>query len=281
MSIDTATSWDTQAINVDKYGPIDEEPVSTLGRPLEAAVYFSNFDYPRYCVPSKSPFDVIKSQTKRNNIGYRNKSVSVYLSQVFEEATCDRNADRAGDDAWREVNHSLQPIHFFRADLVRDHFISRFTLQKMKDLPLNTWQEEVFDIVCRDDQRAFKQREIGIISTLVQAYENDLEIERCVSNWGEIRTDSNQQQIPEQAATVVGGYNTLSSGGISLFALLEDSNTLVEIHLDRSSTNQFFLDQIERMNYQGFKIMSFGSTPLFQLDGKSWLKARNPKISLI
>jgi len=276
MSIDLAVgSWDTEAINVDTHGPTDEQAIPTWGLPIEAACYFagiSNIDYPE---PGDNPFAILDVQTKGADVSYRAYETGGYLSAVHEEARNSGTQDTSSEVNWRRTNKAIGPQHVLFASAIREYYKSVFTMWKMQDRQ----QQELFEVITREDQQRFKQREIGMLSKIVQAYEIDIETDRCVMQWGKPQPKDHCPTYYNHQCTAVGAFKRLGKGGISVFVLTEH-NELVELILNNSPINGFFIDTIRRQQYTGFKFSAMGSKLFHHINGKTWTKVYKPKIEV-
>lgn len=280
VDVEVFGSWDTEAKNVDTYGPTDEQAIPTWGLPIEAACYFagiSNIDYPE---PGDNPFAILDVQTKGADVSYRAYETGGYLDAVHTEARSRGTDDTNSEVNWRETNKAIGPQHVLYASAIREYYKSIFTMWKMQDRELSSWQQELFEVVSREDQQRFKQREIGMLSKIVQAYEIDIETDRCVMQWGRQKVDDHCSTYHNHESTVVGAFKRLGkNGGVTLFVLTEHGE-LVELILNQSPINGFFIDTLRRQQYTGFKFSAMNSKLYYHINGKSWVKVFRPTIEV-
>lgn len=267
----------------DTYGPRNEESISTQGYPIEAAVLFAGMAEREYQPLGTYPFTTINNQLKHSNFGLRATDTASYLINAHHAA---EKADTYGptfkklrDDDTIRVNSCITSSHREIAQQIRDYYKSTFTMWKLQSRSLSNWQSELFDIVSREDIRAYKSREIPLISKLVQAYEIDLETDRCVDKWGGNHRTMLDDLYAYHPANVVGAFCRLREGGLSVFALTEDE-LLIELVLRRSPVNNLFIDVIERQGFTGFQFKVNQVKRFSHINGKTWLKSYTPELKL-
>ena len=271
--------WDTKAIGIDVFGPVDEVPTDTSAFPIAAGAWAAKIDNPAYQTIGSSPWAVLDNQRIVSPIVHRAVETGQYLNECINAAQNDISQGVQNTCDWRQINKSLTSLHHHTASVVSDYYRSTFTMWRMKDMELNNWQTELNDYLHRPHVGCIKQREIGMLSTLYRAYENDQEVDRCVSNWGFISDDpSPHYGFNSAAVTMVGGCMPLgqSTGNgkeYSIFVITEQS-VLVELVLMRSTVNAFFLAHLKKE--PRFRITAQKLRQYTHVNGRKWLKSFSP-----
>lgn len=280
MVTDAISDSDSDVDNgkFDKYGNINEEPVSTIGFPIEAASYFSGASK-RHLYKNNGPFALLDMQCGPGELGYRAFETGGYLNLVHNISTNDGYIESDKNYCLR-INDEIKPEDYDFAATIRDYYKSMFTMQRLQNHPLNEWQKEVSCLVSRDDQQSFKLREVGLISKLVQAYEIDQETDRCVGKWGQSYLHNAPFINGEARCRAVGAVYGLQKNKIHLFTITGFENYLVEIELCDSPLNKFFINTIRRRRYPEFILETGKIKTKTRNNGKSWYKVYQPEINV-
>lgn len=242
--------WDTEAKGVDKYGPIGDPIISTGTSPIRVGIILSNWLKPR--TKSTHALGLIEFQEDYHGLGYRKSSIGGYLTNKLYEISSIAMGDNLMQEISREEHaistafasiENQQRVTELAEEMV-DYYRSKFTMKKLQDKPLSKFQETVFEYMNRKDHGDYKQREVGMIASLTQMYESDIEIERCSKLCNSV-TESpidGRIEIENEIVEVIGGYMPL--GQRSDYVLLTrdyDLGRMIRVQLKRSNANKFLI----------------------------------------
>jgi hypothetical protein len=161
---------------------------------------------------------------------------------------------------------------------LRDYYRSMFTMKNLQGMELTKWEQKLNGIVTRSDKQAYAANEIGLLSTLIQSYENNNERDYHIEKYG-MQTNEFESSPPPRhqrvVARIVGANRSLGQMALTVFALA-DSGHLIQVDFGPNGLNEFFLQAMRNQSQPRFSFLTGHVVNCLHHSGNRWLKSSHP-----
>ena len=228
--------------------------VDTHCDPIRVGLIYTNMTAPKPTVPADSPFATIRKQID-TDISFAKGRTGSFLSETLSAEFYAGGPDAGVPGSYLNTIPEEDFDLIFNdkdakidaeADEIRNYYRNKFTMMKLTDIPLNPFQQTLHEYVFRDHQGQFKYKEIGLISSIVHAYSNDIELDRVCSLCNkDIASLSDWIAFDHKPVKVIGGCLPFSDRyAYRLFLSDLDNSFVVSAYIRTGEATPLFMDTV-------------------------------------
>lgn len=169
----------THPPTTDRWGEINEKALDTTLDPVAVSIYLADARCEKYD-PKLEPAPL--TEFWLHHFLWHDSFLVYEIGTAIETGHSVARGDDMDNDSYHQflglrnkAQRSCEPL----AKQIRKYYGEQYTMRKIRDQSLTTFENVVYEYATRQNPKAYKQREFGMLAKLYKMYMKDKELDRC------------------------------------------------------------------------------------------------------